>query len=209
MPGREDHVLTPIDSKFPQEPYETLLTAYDAGDAEKIRKIAEALARALKSHAKDIQKYINPPHTTDFAVMFLPTEGLYSEALRIPGLVDTIRRENKIILAGPSTLVALLLSLQVGFRTLAIEKRSSEVWQLLGGVKTEFEKFGTALAKVKDRLDKAQSDIGQVEVRTRAMCRKLHTVEAIPEADPDRLLQATDSIAASEDFETEQAFRVA
>ena len=209
MPGREAEVLAPIDSKFPQEPYEALLNAYDVGDTEQVRRLAEVLARAIKTHAKEIQKYINPPHTTDFAVMFLPTEGLYSEALRIPGLVDTIRRENKITVAGPSTLVALLLSLQVGFRTLAIEKRTSEVWELLGGVKTEFEKFGTALAKVKDRLDKAQGDIGQVEVRTRAMSRKLRAVEALPEADPDRILKVTDSIVLSEDLEEEETARVA
>jgi len=208
MPGREAEVLAPIDSKFPQEPYEALLNAYDVGDAEQVRKLADLLGRAIKTHAREIQKYINPPHTTDFAVMFLPTEGLYSEVLRIPGLVDTIRRENRITVAGPSMLVALLLSLQVGFRTLAIEQRSSEVWELLGGVKTEFEKFGAALAKVKDRLDKAQGDIGQVEVRTRAMGRKLRAVEALPEGEPNSPPRVSGEVAIS-DFEEQDTTRVA
>lgn len=183
MPGKMDSILLPIDSKFSQEPYEALLNAYESGEAEQIRKCAEALARVTKNHAKDISKYINPPHTTDFAVMFLPTEGLHSEVLRIPGLADSIRREQRIIIAGPTMLSALLLSLQVGFRTLAIEKRSSEVWQILGGVKNEFGKFGDVLSKVRNRLERAQQDIGDVETRTRAINRRLTNVEALPETE--------------------------
>jgi DNA recombination protein RmuC len=192
MPGGEDGVLLPIDSKFPQEPYEALLNAYDAGDGELIKRNAESLGRAIKNYARSIEKYINPPCTTDFAVMFLPTEGLYSEVLRMPGFVDSVRRENRIVIQGPSTFAAVLQSLQVGFRTLVIEKRSSEVWQLLGGVKTEFEKFGGTLEKVKTRLERAQQDIGDVQTRARVINRRLRSVEALPEAESSSMLDIDD-----------------
>lgn len=195
MPGGEERVLLPIDSKFPQEPYEMLLNAYDGGEGEAIKRSADALGRAIKNYAKTIEKYINPPYTTDFAIMFLPTEGLYSEVLRLPGFVDNVRRDHRVVIQGPATFAALLQSLQVGFRTLAIEKRSSEVWQLLGGVKTEFEKFGGTLEKVKTRLERAQQDIGDVQTRTRVINRRLRDVEALPEAESKTILQANDDDA--------------
>ena len=191
MPGRDQEVLIPVDSKFPMETYENLLNQYDSGNQEQIRRAKDILSRAIRGYAKTISKYINPPFTTDFAVMFLPTEGLFSEVLREPGFANEIRHKYKIAIVGPTNFSAFLLSLQVGFRTLAIERRSSEVWQLLGGVKTEFGKFGDILIKVKGRLEKAQDDIGEVERRTRVINHRLRDVEGLPEAESTAILGAT------------------
>ncbi|ANN77256.1 DNA recombination protein RmuC [Bordetella flabilis] len=184
LPGREDGgapVWLPLDAKFPKEEYERLVDAEQAADAEGARAAGAALARAVELQARSIAaKYIAPPHTTDFAIMFLPTEGLYAEVLRRPGLLDKLH-QLRVNVSGPANLAALLNSLQMGFRTLAIERRSSEVWQVLRAVKTEFGRFGEALAGVKRTLDTASSKIGQTEVRTRAMLRSLKAVEALPE----------------------------
>ncbi|ARP90110.1 DNA recombination protein RmuC [Bordetella genomosp. 9] len=183
LPGRAEGgapVWLPLDAKFPKEEYERLIEAEQAADPDGARNAAAALARAVELQAKSIAaKYIAPPHTTDFAIMFLPTEGLYAEVLRRPGLLDKLHGM-RVNVAGPANLAALLNSLQMGFRTLAIERRSSEVWQVLRAVKTEFGRFGEALAGVKRTLDTASSKIGQTEVRTRAMLRSLKAVEALP-----------------------------
>jgi DNA recombination protein RmuC len=174
-------VWMPIDSKFPQEDYQRLLDAQEAADKEQAEKYIKALATRIKAEAKFIRdKYIDPPHTTDFGIMFLPVEGLYAEVLRQPGLCDYLQRELRIVVTGPTTLAALLNSLQMGFRTLAIEKRSSEVWELLGTVKTEFGRFGDVLAKTKKKLQEASTSIDNAEVRTRAIERKLRKVQEIP-----------------------------
>lgn len=191
LPGRaagDEPVWLPIDAKFPKEEYERLMDAYDAVDSEGERAAGAALARAVELQARQIAaKYVAPPHTTDFAIMFLPTEGLYAEVLRRPGLLDKLQ-SLRVNVAGPSNLAAMLNSLQMGFRTLAIEQRSSEVWQVLRAVKTEFAKFGESLASVKKTLDTASSKLGQTEVRTRAMLRNLKTVEALPDEDAQRVL---------------------
>lgn len=180
-------VWLPIDAKFPKEEYERLVAAQDAADLEAIQTASVALGRALELQARTIAaKYIAPPHTTDFAILFVPTEGLYAEILRVPGLLDRLHGL-RINVAGPSTLAALLNSLQMGFRTLAIEQRSSEVWQVLRAVKTEFGKFGESLASVKKSLESASNKLGSTEVRTRAMLRNLKSVEALPEAQPQAL----------------------
>ena len=183
LPGRDaegSQVWLPIDAKFPKEDYEKLLAAIDRQDAEQIRIFSSQLELRIKANAREIsQKYLNPPQTTDFGIMFLPTEGLYAEVLRCPGLADFIQREHRVIIAGPTTLVALLNSLQVGFRTLAIEKRSSEVWKILGAVKAQFSTFGDILAKVQKKLQQATSDIETVGTKARTMQRKLREVENI------------------------------
>jgi DNA recombination protein RmuC len=184
LPGDENGapVWLPIDAKFPTEDYQRLLAAQDKGDVELIDGAMRGLETQLKRSAKDIcGKYINPPRTTDFALMYLPTEGLYAEAIRRIGLVEQVQRDCRVIFAGPTTLVALLNSLQMGFRTLAIQKRSSEVWNLLAGVKTEFGKFGEALSSVKDKLDQAARKMEDVDVRSRAITKKLRAVEELPE----------------------------
>jgi DNA recombination protein RmuC len=182
LPGRDDAaVWLPIDAKFPREDYERLLAAHDRADREAIEQAEKALDACIRQEAKTIRdKYIEPPATTDFAVMFLPIEGLYAEVLRRPGLAEYLQREYRVTLTGPTTFAALLNSLQMGFRTLAIEKRSSEVWALLGAVKTEFGKFAEVLARTKKKLDEASNTIGNAEVRTRAIERKLRGVEALP-----------------------------
>src|SRR5216110_2914662 len=190
LPGDENGapVWLPIDAKFPTEDYQRLLAAQDKGDADLIEGAMKGLETQLRKNAKDIcAKYINPPRTTDFALMFLPTEGLYAEAIRRVGLVEQVQRECRVVFAGPTTLAALLNSLQMGFRTLAIQKRSSEVWNLLAGVKTEFAKFGDSLSKVKDKLDQATSDMDKVAVRSRAITKKLRDVEELP-SNPQPLL---------------------
>ena len=183
LPGRDaegPQVWLPIDAKFPKEDYERLLAAIDRQDAEQIRISSSQLELRIKANAREIsQKYLNPPQTTDFGIMFLPTEGLYAEVLRCPGLADFIQREHRVIIAGPTTLVALLNSLQVGFRTLAIEKRSSEVWKILGAVKAQFSTFGDVLARVQKKLQQATSDIETVGTKARTMQRKLREVENI------------------------------
>src|SRR5215212_1629292 len=184
LPGDENGapVWLPIDSKFPTEDYQRLLAAQDRGDTASIENAMKGLETQLRKSAKDIcGKYINPPRTTDFALMFLPTEGLYAEAIRRVGLVEQVQRDCRVIFAGPTTLAALLNSLQMGFRTLAIQKRSSEVWSLLAGVKTEFGKFGEALSNVKDKLDQAARKMEEVDIRSRAITRKLRDVEELPE----------------------------
>jgi DNA recombination protein RmuC len=174
-------VWMPIDAKFPKEQYERLLDAAERADADGVALAGRELERAVRSEARTIaDKYLSPPQTTDFAILFLPTEGLYAEVMRRPGLADELQRVNRISIAGPSTLSALLNSLQMGFRTLALEKRSSEVWQVLGAVKTEFAKFGDVLQATKLTLERAAKNIESAETRSRQMARKLKSVEALP-----------------------------
>ncbi|AJW97312.1 DNA recombination protein RmuC [Burkholderia gladioli] len=202
LPGREHDaqpVWLPVDAKFPREDYERLIDAQERADVTAVEEAARALELRIRAEAKSIaEKYVSPPHTTDFALLFLPTEGLYAEILRRPGLTDQLQRDYRVTVAGPTTLTALLNSLQMGFRTLAIERRSSEVWQVLGAVKTEFGKFGEVLARTKAQLETVTRSIESAEQRTRVMNRKLKDVEALPgdqaagllgaasgEADPD------------------------
>ena len=204
LPGRGDDGTTlwlPIDAKFPREDYERLLDAQDRADPQAAEAAARAIEARLKAEARTIrEKYVAAPHTTDFAILFVPTEGLYAEALRRPGLVEALQREHRVSLTGPTTLLATLSSLQMGFRTLALEKRSAEVWQVLGAVKTEFGKFGDVLAKTKKKLSEAASTIDAAEVRTRAMARQLKGVESLPEAQAQALLPlATDPGPEDED----------
>ena len=185
LPGRQASgvpVWLPVDAKFPREDYERLLEAQDRADPVGSEVAAKAMEMGLKRQAAEIRaKYVSPPHTTDFAILFVPTEGLYAEALRRPGLVEFMQQEHRIMVTGPTTLLATLNSLQVGFRTLALEQRSVEVWDLLGAVKTEFHKFGEVLAKTKKKLDEASSVIESAERRTRVMGRRLKSVEALTE----------------------------
>jgi len=197
LPGqtaeKDKVVWLPIDSKFPQEDYQRLMDAQEAADKDLADKSIRNLEIRVKAEAKNIKdKYLDPPHTTDFGIMFLPVEGLYAEVLRRPGLCDNLQREHRIVVTGPTTLAALLNSLQMGFRTLAIEKRSSEVWELLGMVKTEFGKFGDVLAKTKKKLQEASNTIDQAEVRTRAIERKLRDVQEISQADTAELIEGSD-----------------
>ena len=179
-PGEDGVVWLPIDAKFPREDYERLLDAQERADAEAVKLASDALERVVKAQAKEIRKYVAAPHTTEFAVMFLPTEGLYAEVLRRPGLFEAMQREQRITIAGPTTLLALLTSLQVGFRTVAIEKRSAEVWRILEKAKTEFGKFGDVLDNVKAKLDLASKQIEQTGVRTRAIERSLRDIDTLP-----------------------------
>ena len=198
LPGQDDDpescVWLPIDSKFPQEDYLRLVEAADTADVDAVQKATAALLRSVHSSAKEIRdKYLNPPDTTDFAIMFLPTEGLYAEVLRQPGQVEKIQQDYRIVIAGPTTLSAILSSLRVGFRTLAIEKRSSEVWKVLSAVKTEFGKFGDVLTKVQRQLNTASNTIEQTGMRTRAMERKLRAVEGLPTEETAEILELPDS----------------
>ncbi len=192
LPGKSDSgepLWLPIDAKFPNEDYERLLDAQQRADAVAAEGAAKALEVRIRLEAKSIaEKYIEPPYTTDFAILFLPTEGLYAEVLRRPGLMEALQREHRITLAGPTTLLAMLSSLQMGFRTLALEKRSSEVWQVLGAVKTEFGKFGDVLAKVKSQTETVLNTLSSAEVRSRAMGRVLRQVEALPDEQAQALL---------------------
>jgi DNA recombination protein RmuC len=191
LPGDENGapVWLPIDAKFPTEDYQRLLAAQDKGDAELIEGAMKGLETQLKKSAKEIcAKYINPPRTTDFALMFLPTEGLYAEAIRRMGLVEQVQRECRVIFAGPTTLAALLNSLQMGFKTLAIQKSSSEVWSLLAGVKNEFGKFGGLLDGVKKKLDQASSQLDDVARKSRTIEKRLNRVEELP-SNPQPLLR--------------------
>jgi DNA recombination protein RmuC len=186
LPGKGDGAVVwlPIDAKFPIEDYQRLLDAQERGEPLLVEDAARAIEARLKIEARSIHdKYVAPPHTTDFAFLYLPIEGLYAEALRRPGLADLLQREWRVSLAGPTTLSALLNSLQMGFRTLAIEQRSAEVWAVLGAVKTEFGKFGEALAHTRKKLDEASNSIGKAETRTRQLSRKLKEVEALPVAE--------------------------
>lgn len=191
FPGseRDAPVWLPIDAKFPREDYERLLDAQEQGDVEAARMAGEALERQVRKQARDVRdKYVSPPHTTEFAILFLPTEGLYAEVLRRPGLVEALQRDLRIAVAGPTTLLALMTSFQMGFRTLAIQERSSEVWRTLGAVKTEFAKFGAVLDGVKKKLDEASNKIEETSVRSRALGRKLREVEALPSGEAQKLL---------------------
>ncbi len=192
LPGRGDDapVWLPIDAKFPREDYERLVIAQEKADPVAAEAAARQLEQRLRLEAKTIRtKYVSPPDTTDFALMFLPTEGLYAEVVRRPGLMDDLQRSWRVVVAGPSTLAAILSSLQMGFRTLAVEKRSSEVWQLLGAVKTEFGKFGDVLAKTKEQIDRASTTLGSAAVRTRAIERRLRDVESLPESTSAQMLE--------------------
>jgi DNA recombination protein RmuC len=193
MPGRggdgESPCWLPIDAKFPSEDYERLLAAHDAADPVAVETAAKAIEARIRLEARTIrEKYVEPPHTTDFAILFLPTEGLFAEVLRRPGLTEALNRELRVVIAGPTTLFAMLNSLQMGFRTLALEKRSAEVWQVLGAVKSEFAKFGEVLGKLKAQLTTASNTIDQAETRTRQMTRALKDVEALPVEQAARLL---------------------
>lgn len=193
LPGRDGQegsaVYLPLDAKFPQEDYLRLVDAQERADAAAAEDASKLLERAIKLAAADIRdKYLDPPHTTDFGVMFLPTEGLYAEVLRRPGLFDLLQREYKVMAAGPTTLAALLNSLQMGFRTLAIEKRSAEVWNLLGAVRTEFTRFSDILDKTRKKLQEAGNHIDAAATRTRQMERKLKDVQTVPSAESAALL---------------------
>lgn len=209
LPGKGEYdapVYLPIDAKFPLDVYNSLLDAYDTSDNIQIDHAAKALESIIKKNAKDIRdKYIDPPNTTDFAIMFLPTESLYAEVVRRPNLLETIARDYSINIAGPTTISALLNSLQMGFRTLAIEKRSHEVWNLLGAIKTEFGNFENALQAVKKRFDSADSELNKlITTRTRAVMRKLKSVEAMPEVEANKVLgfgeDEDESTASNEEF---------
>lgn len=194
MPGRSENkdglCWLPIDAKFPMEDYQRLLAAQDSADPVLIEEAAKALETRIKGEAKSInEKYIDPPNTTDVALLFLPVEGLFAEVLRRPGLFEKIQNENKVIITGPTTLTAILNSLQMGFRTLAIEKRSSEVWSILGAVKTEFTKFGDVLDKTQEKLRQASDTIDSAKTRTRAIERKLKDVQELPSSDESRLIE--------------------
>ncbi len=194
LPGRSDDpqdcVWLPIDSKFPQEDYLRLSEAAQSADAEAVAQSTRELLRSITQSARTIaEKYLNPPQTTDFAVLYLPTEGLYAEVLRQPGLVSQLQQDYRVVVSGPTTIAALLNSLRLGFRSLAIEQQASEVWQVLGAVKTEFGRFGDVLAKVKKQLATASNTIESTERRTRAMARTLREVEQLPGAESDELLE--------------------
>ena len=200
LPGKSDSgapLWLPIDAKFPNEDYERLLDAQGRADSDGAESAGRALELRIRLEAKSIvEKYVEPPHTTDFAILFLPTEGLYAEVLRRPGLMESLQRDHRVTLAGPTTLLAMLSSLQMGFRTLALEKRSSEVWQVLGAVKTEFEKFGGVLAKVKSQTQTVLNTLDNAETRSRAMGRALKKVEGLSE------LQAQTLIPMDKDFDS-------
>lgn len=195
LPGRSvdgEPLWLPIDAKFPNEDYERLLEAQANADVVGAESAGKALEVRIRVEAKSIsEKYIEPPFTTDFAILFLPTEGLYAEVLRRPGLMESLQREHRITLAGPTTLLAMLSSLQMGFRTLALEKRSSEVWQVLGAVKTEFGKFGGMLDKARSQTETVLKTLTDADVRTRAMGRVLKQVEALPEEQVTKFLPAS------------------
>lgn len=198
----EDCVWLPIDAKFPQEDYARLQDAAEAGDAEAAQRASEALARAVRLAGQDIHtKYVRPPHTTDFAIMFLGTEGLYAEVVRQTALVEDLQQRCRVVVAGPTTLAALLSSLRMGFQTLAIEQRAVEVWRVLAAVKTEFGKFGEVLATVKRQLETASRTIERTGVRTRAMERKLRAVEQLPADEAGMVLDLGPAVEETESVE--------
>ena len=203
LPGKSDTgepLWLPIDAKFPNEDYERLLDAQGRADVAGAEAAGKALEMRIRLEAKSIaEKYVEPPHTTDFAILFLPTEGLYAEVLRRPGLMEALQREHRITLAGPTTLLAMLSSLQMGFRTLALEKRSSEVWQVLGAVKTEFGKFGGMLDKARSQTESVLKTLTDADVRTRAMGRALKKVEALPDAQSQVLISMDKDLDAEGD----------
>jgi len=187
LPGRSDDgtaVWLPIDAKFPREDYERLLDAQDRADPIAAEASAKAMESRIRQEAKSIaESYLAPPHTTDFAILFLPVEGLYAEVLRRPGLMDSLQRDYRVTLAGPTTLLAILNSLHMGFRTLALEKQASEVWKVLGAVKTEFDRYGEWVAKVREQVQKAADTLDRADTRSKQMRRVLKGVEALPEAE--------------------------
>ncbi|MDP4268574.1 MAG: DNA recombination protein RmuC [Bacteroidota bacterium] len=196
LPGRDDnqsHVYLPIDAKFPKEVYEKLLDAYETGDSIQVESAGKVLETTIKRMAKDISdKYIDPPGTTDFAILFLPFESIYAEVIRRSALLEQIQRESKVIVTGPTTLAAILNSLQMGFRTLALQKRSSEVWSILGAVKTEFEKFGGLLEKAQKNINTASDQIGElIGTRTNVIKRRLREVESLPSSESQNILGIT------------------
>jgi DNA recombination protein RmuC len=204
LPGRggvDDVVWLPVDAKFPQEDYQRLTEAAELGDAAGVRAAGDALEVRVRGSAKDIStKYLNPPRTTDFGLLFLPTEGLYAEIARRPGLLDSIQHDHRVLVAGPTTLLALLNSLQMGFRTLAIEKRSSEVWRILGAFKTEFEKFNDVLVKARAKLQQVDGELDKaITTRTNKINSKLRAVQALPDHDAVAMLSdaapETDDVA--------------
>ena len=205
LPGNDssgEPVWLPIDAKYPHEDYEKLVDAAERGDIEAVEAASKAVETRIRASAKDIcDKYVHPPYSTDFGVLFLPTEGLFSEIIRRPGLVDALQRECRIVVTGPTTLMALLNSLRMGFRTLAIQKRSSEVWQVLAAVKTEFGKYGEVLEKVQQKLHEASNTIEKVSVRKRAIDRKLRGVEILPEMAVSEIL----SLPGSNDLDVEDS----
>jgi DNA recombination protein RmuC len=192
LPGKSDDgvpLWLPIDAKFPNEDYERLLDAQERADVLGAEVAAKALEQRIRLEAKSItEKYVQPPYTTDFAILFLPSEGLYAEVLRRPGLMDSLQRDYRVTLAGPTTLLAMLNSLQMGFRTLALEKRSSEVWQVLGAVKTEFGKFGDVMTKIRAQTQTVLTTLDQAQTRTNVMNRALKQVESLPETETQKLL---------------------
>lgn len=206
LPGKDESerpVYMPIDSKFPLEDYHNLVSAYETGDSAAIDTYRKALINRIRSCARDIRdKYINPPNTTDFALLFLPIEGLFAEALRDPGVFETLQREMHVILTGPTTLAAILNSLQLGFRSLAIEKRSSEVWRTLSAVKTSFGKFGGLLDKTRKKIDEASKTLGEATDSTRRIERKLQGVQELPASEAFNLLE-TENIGISEEEESD------
>lgn len=191
LPGDEEGpVYLPIDAKFPQEPYARLLEAYEDGQGDEIEEAYKVLERSIKNSAKEIsEKYIEPPYTTDFAILFLPVEGLYAEVVR-RGLTEVLQREYKINIAGPTTMAALLNSLHMGFKTLAIQRRSSEVWSVLGAVKTEFGKFGSVLTQAQNRINQANTELDRlIGVRTRSIERRLNNIAKLDEDSSDEILE--------------------
>ncbi|HEY5762840.1 MAG TPA: DNA recombination protein RmuC [Rhodocyclaceae bacterium] len=208
LPGGGDGepVWLPIDAKFPLEDYQRLIDAQERVDQVAVEAAAKALEMRLRDEAKKIRaKYVEPPHTTDFAILYLPVEGLYAEALRRAGLSDVLQRDYRVTLAGPTTLAAMLNSLQMGFRTLAIEKRSSEVWTILGAVKHEFEQFGDALAHTKKKLNEAANSISKAETRSRVLGKKLRDVEALPGETAEALLGSVDELDELDEADTDEA----
>jgi DNA recombination protein RmuC len=195
LPGRASGtpVWLPVDAKFPAEDYERLQAAQERGDPAQVESAAQALESRIMVDAKKIrEKYVEPPHTTDFAILFVPSESLFAEILRRPGLIDTLNRERRVVIAGPTTLFAMLNTLQMGFRTLAIEQRSAEVWRMLGAVKTEFSRFGEWIARLRDQVGTVSKSLENADTRTRQMQRALKEVEALPAGEAARLLPALD-----------------
>ena len=189
MPGKEENVYLPVDSKFPVENYSRLIAAYDTGNKSEIEVLRKALAADVKEQAKKISsKYLDPPATMDFGVMFVPTESLYAEIIRIPGLSEEVRQKYSVTIAAPSTLPVMLSGLLMGFRTVAIEKRSAEVWQILGAVKAQFSKFGDLLEGVKKKLSESANKIDQAATTSRQIERKLKAVESLPENESEKLI---------------------
>lgn len=201
LPGNDEGVVyLPIDAKFPADSYSKLMDAYEEGDREAVKAAEKVLIQTIKNEAKDIRdKYIYPPDTTDFAIMFLPVEGLYAEVVRL-GLIETLQREYRVNIAGPTTMAALLNSLQMGFKTLAIQKHSSEVWQVLGAVKTEFDKFGTVLAKTQERINQANKELDTlIGTRTNVIKQKLKNVQSLPEHESRSILEIPEMVMLDDD----------